>query len=110
MDSTYSVDRFVAGLLLGALVSWIISSSLDHWGLSSCVKDGLALRLAMEAVAAGCLILPRPLLRRTIFRSRRSVFIRDEDVRAMLQGRVVGMWVASGLVRPLTACSFESHG
>lgn len=99
MTSTYSVDRFIAGLLIGAVIAWFASAGMDHWGVSSHIEEGFALRLTIEALVAACLVLPQPLLLKTIFRSRRSVFIRDEDVRAMLQGRVVGIlggvWVGA---------------
>ncbi|RKT27016.1 hypothetical protein B0G69_2820 [Paraburkholderia sp. RAU2J] len=99
MDSRYSVDRFVAGLLFGACIAWFASVAMDHWVLPSSIGQGLGLRLAIEAVVSACLVLPRPLLLKTVFRSRRSVFIQDEDVRAMLQGRVVGIlsgvWVGA---------------
>ncbi len=53
------------------------------------------LRLAIEAAASACLVLPKPLLLKTVFRSRRHVFMQDVDVNAMLKGRVVG--IASGI-------------
>ncbi|NKJ46262.1 hypothetical protein CIC12_05790 [Burkholderia sp. SG-MS1] len=99
MGSRYSVDRFVAGLLFGAFIAWFASVAMDHWVLSSPVGQGRGLRLVIEAVVSACLVLPRPLLLKTVLRSRRSVFIQDEDVRAMLRGRVVGIlsgvWVGA---------------
>ncbi|KXU85509.1 hypothetical protein CI15_20305 [Paraburkholderia monticola] len=82
-------------MVLGALVGWLVSAGVDHWRLMSSIDHGFGLRLALETAAACCLLLPRPLLLKTVFRSRRSVFIRDEDIRAMLLGRVVG--VVSGI-------------
>lgn len=99
MVAGYSVDRFVAGFLMGAVIAWSASAGMDHWGVSGHIRDAVVLRLAIEAFLAACLVLPRPLLLKTIFRSRRSVFIRDEDVRAMLHGRIVGIlggvWVGA---------------
>lgn len=91
VSSTYPADRFSAGILFGAFVGWFASAGVDYWGLPSSLERGLGLRLAIEAAASACLVLPRPLLLKTVFRSRRSVFVQDEDVRAMLLGRVLGV-------------------
>lgn len=93
--SMYSVDRFAAGVLLGAVAGWLASVGVDHWELFSAGEHRFGLRLMIEAAAAACLVLPRPLLLKTVFRSRRSVFMRDADVDAMLRARALG--IASGL-------------
>lgn len=99
MSSTYAIDRFISGVLFGALVGWLVSAGADYWGSPFSAESGSGLRLALEAGVSACFVLPRPLLLATVFRSRRSVFVRDEDVRAMLLGRVVGvaggMWVGA---------------
>lgn len=95
MDSTYSAERFFASVLLGTLVGWLASAGVDYWGLRLSMRTGFDLRLAIEVAVSACLILPRPLLLKTVFRSRRNLFLRDVDVNAMLKGRVVG--IASGI-------------
>ncbi|APA87431.2 hypothetical protein BJG93_18165 [Paraburkholderia sprentiae WSM5005] len=99
VHSTYLAERFFGGVTLGVLVGWFVSAGVDHWKLTFSIGHGFALRLALKAVASACLLLPRPLLLKTVLRSRRSVFTRDEHVRAMLMGRVVGLvggiWVGA---------------
>ncbi|MBC8730937.1 hypothetical protein [Paraburkholderia sp. UCT2] len=89
--SAYLTDRFVWGIALGALVGWAISAGVDHWRISHSIDPRFGLRLTPETVASACLLLPRPLLLKTVFRLRRSVFMRDEDVHAMLMGRLFGV-------------------
>lgn len=91
MPLTYAGNSFLRGALLGALVGWFACTAVDHWAIASFVEQSLGVRLVIEAAASASLVLPRPLLLKTIFRLRRSVFIADEDVQAMLRGRVVGV-------------------
>jgi hypothetical protein len=91
VQSTYSAERFFWGVALGALVGWLVSAGVDYWGLVSSFDRRFGLRLGLEVAASACLLLPKPLLMKTVFRSRRSIFVRDEDVRAMLMGRVIGV-------------------
>lgn len=93
MDSRYSGKRFFAGVLLGAVVGWLASAGVDYWGVHLSMRKGFDSRLAIEVAVSACLVLPRPLLLKTVFRSRRNLFLREVDVNAMLKGRVVGIAV-----------------
>lgn len=95
VESPYSADRFSAGVLLGALVGWLASAGVDYLKLHLSFGKGFDSRLAIEVVVSACLLLPRPLLMKTVLRSRRNLFMRDADVNAMLKGRVMG--IAGGI-------------
>lgn len=95
VDSPYSADRFLASVLLGAIVGWLASAGVDYLRLQLSIGKGFDSRLAIEVAVSACLLMPRPLLMKTVFRSRRNLFMRDVDVNAMLKGRVLG--IAGGI-------------
>jgi hypothetical protein len=93
-------DRLVAGVLLGGLVTAVIVVALIWLGIPSDQHASMAARLALPVGIAAAILFPGPLLKRTVLRARRDVFLLDEDLNAMLLGRAVG--VAGGLAIGVT--------
>jgi hypothetical protein len=96
----HSSDRLVAGVLTGALLTTVFVVGMLYLGIPAEHHANMPMRLGLP-VALSCLLLfPMPLMRRTVLRERRSQFVLDEDLNAMLLGRVIG--VIGGVVLGVT--------
>ncbi|WP_143809135.1 hypothetical protein [Paraburkholderia susongensis] len=72
-----------------------MSAAVDFWGLPFSLGQRFVLRLVVEGMVSACVVLPQPLLLKTVLREKRDAFMLDEDVDAMLRGRLLG--IAGGL-------------
>jgi hypothetical protein len=84
-------DRLVAGVLIGALVTAFFVVGMLYLGIPSEHHAGMAKRLGLPVLLASVILFPVPLLHRTVLRERRSQFLLDEDLNALLLGRVIGV-------------------
>ncbi|MBP0593717.1 hypothetical protein J8I87_29325 [Paraburkholderia sp. LEh10] len=84
-------DRLVAGVLLGALVTASLVIGLLYLGIPAGRHANMAARLGLPVGLSCALLFPMPLLHRTLLRERRSQFVLDEDLNAVLLGRVIGV-------------------
>jgi hypothetical protein len=96
-------DRLVAGVLIGALVTVFFVVGMLYLGVPSERHAGMAARLGLPVALASVLLFPMPLLHRTVLRERRSEFLLDEDLNAMLMGRLIG--VIGGVALGVTVAS-----
>ncbi len=93
-------DKLVGGVLMGALLTAVFVVGLLYLGIPSEHHAGMVARLGLPVALSSVLLFPMPLLHRTVLRERRSEFILDEDLNAMLLGRVIG--VIGGLALGVT--------
>ncbi|SIT43734.1 conserved membrane hypothetical protein [Paraburkholderia ribeironis] len=87
----HSSDRFIVGVLLGGAITAALAVVMTYFSIPSGHYGTGAVRLAISGVIASCILFPRPLLFKTLLRSRRDVFLLDEDLNALLLGRAVGV-------------------
>ncbi|WP_345817782.1 hypothetical protein AAGS40_29655 (plasmid) [Paraburkholderia sp. PREW-6R] len=88
-------------LLRGSLQGLVLESALASAGMlvaRSVDSSSLEMVVALlGAVLCGMLILLwRPLFDLTVWKSRRSPFVLDEDVRATIGGRLIGLVLGLG--------------
>lgn len=93
-------DRLVAGVLLGAFVTAVFVIGMLYLGIPSSHHANTAMRLGLPVALSCALLFPVPLLLRTVLRERRSTFVLDEDLNALLLGRAIG--VIGGIVLGIT--------
>ncbi|MEI6001451.1 hypothetical protein H3V53_31130 [Paraburkholderia bengalensis] len=84
-------DKLVGGVLLGALVTAVFVIGLLYLGIPAEHHANLAMRLGLPVAVSCALLFPLPVLHRTVWRERRSRFVLDEDLNAMLLGRAIGV-------------------
>lgn len=93
MLDTHGAERFLDGVLLSGLMTTVITLIIlyldETWRWSH--HDSALMRLAVSAGVAGVMVFTRPLLHRTILRSRRNIFLDDNDLTQTLFGRAVGL-------------------
>ncbi|MEX3931991.1 hypothetical protein AB4Y32_09285 [Paraburkholderia phymatum] len=87
----HSSDRLVAGVLLGAFVTSAFVIGMLYLGIPSGRHAHMAMRLGLPVALSCALLFPVPLLHRTVLRDRRSLFVLDEDLNALLLGRAIGV-------------------
>lgn len=100
---THSTDKLIDGTLMGAITTAAVVVVLQYLGIPSEHYGSVAMQIAIPIVIAGCILLSRPLLLRTVLRSRRDPLLLDEDLNATLTGRIVGM--IGGFFIGITLCS-----
>lgn len=84
-------DRLVAGVLVGGALTAVAVVGMLYLGIPSEHHANLAMRLGVPVALASGMLFPWPLLQRTVLRARRSDFLLDEDLNAVLLGRVIGV-------------------
>ncbi|CAD6560548.1 hypothetical protein ACFQ3P_34250 [Paraburkholderia sabiae] len=84
-------DRLVAGVLVGALLTTVFVVGMLYLGIPAEHHANMAMRLGLPVALSCALLFPMPVLHRTVLRERRSQFLLDEDLNALLLGRVIGV-------------------
>ncbi|AUT62135.1 MULTISPECIES: hypothetical protein [Paraburkholderia] len=84
-------DKLVAGVLAGALLTAVFVVGMLYLGIPAEHHANMAMRLGAPVALSCALLFPMPLLHRTVMRERRSEFLLDEDLNAMLLGRAIGV-------------------
>ncbi|WP_052420949.1 hypothetical protein [Paraburkholderia ferrariae] len=87
----HSTDRLVSGALAGAIVTAFALLLLIWLDIPPEKHVGTALRLAVPLLISACAVLARPLLLKTVLRSRRDPLMLDEDLNSLLVGRALGV-------------------
>jgi hypothetical protein len=100
---THSTDRFIGGTLAGAIITAVVVVILKYFGVPSGRYDNVVAQAVAPIVAAAFILLTRPLLLRTVLRSRRNQLLLDEDLNAILMGRTLGL--IGGLFIGITLCA-----
>ncbi|WP_157648323.1 hypothetical protein [Burkholderia ubonensis] len=99
---THSSDKLIGGALMGTIVTAAVVVVLRYLGIPSGRYENVVTQITMPIVVAGCILLPRPLLLRTVLRSRRDPLLLNEDLNATLTGRSLG--IVGGLFIGITLC------
>lgn len=87
----HPVDRLFAGLFLTVAVTVTAIVALSLLPFAG-FDDGFSLRPVIAgAIVAACVVFPRTLLLRTVWRKRRSPFLLDDVLNNMLIGRAIGL-------------------
>ncbi|WP_233874677.1 hypothetical protein [Paraburkholderia adhaesiva] len=86
-----STDRLVSGAVTGALLTAAIVILTIWLDLPSWRHADAFVRLAVPAAISAALLFPRPLLLRTVWKSRRDPWVFDEDLDQLMRGRAVGL-------------------
>ena len=100
---THSTDKLIGGALAGAIVTAVVVVVLRYLGFPSGRYDNVVLQAAVPILVAGCLLLTRPLLFRTVLRSRRDPLLLDQDLNSILTGRTIGL--IGGFFIEITLCT-----
>jgi hypothetical protein len=103
MHSSAVTDRLIAGSLFGAFVTIVLVSGFRYLSMVSGYVQHPAMQMAVPVALAVTFLLTRPLLLKTVLRSRRSPFLLDEDLNAMLIGRAMG--IVGGACLSITLCA-----
>ncbi|QCP52582.1 hypothetical protein FAZ95_25835 [Trinickia violacea] len=90
---THSTGKLFGGALIGAIVTAAAEVIFGCLGIPSGPYAHAAIQGAAPIAVAACVLFPRPILLRTVLRSRRDPLLFDEDLNAMLIGRAFGMVV-----------------
>lgn len=94
MDS-HPADRFIAGFLAAAFMTVVLNvvaaAGVADRFVPLFLKTSDIWRLLVPSGWAACLVLPGPLLDRFLPCLRRRSSLCDEDVKALLLGRVFGL-------------------
>jgi len=77
--------------LLGGLVTAVAVVVMLYLGIPGEHHANTAMRLGAPVALASVLLFPAPLLQRTVLSARRSEFVLDEDLNAVLLGRAIGL-------------------
>jgi hypothetical protein len=91
MNIAEPTNHLVASTLLAGLTTAMIVSCFRYFDIPSGHLANTATQILVPIVVAAALLLTRPLLLRTLLRDRRSPFLLDEDLNAMLIGRALGL-------------------
>jgi hypothetical protein len=100
MHGSAVTDRLVAGALFGALVTIVLVSGFKYLGMVSGYVQNPVMQMAIPVALALTFLFTRPLLLKTVLSARRSPFMLEEDLNAMLVGR--GMGIAAGVCIGIT--------
>ncbi|WP_322010734.1 hypothetical protein [Paraburkholderia sp. J12] len=87
----HPTDRLVSGAIVGAIVTTAVLLLLIWLDIPPEKHVDLALRLALPVLISACAVLGRPLLLKTVLRSRRDPLMLEEDLNSLLVGRAVGV-------------------
>ena len=92
----HPVDRLFGSLFYSLFVALV--TIFVFCQLSSAVHADMSdlTRIAIPLAISACVVFPRPLLLRTVLRSRQSPFVSDSHLNNMLVGRALGL--AGGLI------------
>jgi len=85
----HPVDRLFGGIFLAVVVTVVVMVLLASLPLEDLGVGRIAHVLAGVAIAA-CIVLPRPLLKRTVWHGR-DPFVLDDELDNMLIGRGIGV-------------------
>lgn len=91
MSNLDEASRVIAGVLLGGLTSAILTGCFIYLDIPYAQFVDGVMRILLPVFVSACVLLTRPLLLRTILRARRSPFLLDRDLNAILTGRIVGL-------------------
>ncbi|SDG57328.1 hypothetical protein SAMN05216466_1048 [Paraburkholderia phenazinium] len=103
MDTYSSTDKLIGGALIGAIFTAAVVVIFKYLGIPSGRYGNEVIQVVAPIVAAACILLPRPLLLRTILRERRDPLLLDEDLNATMTGRALGL--IGGFFIGITLCS-----
>lgn len=91
MNSSTSTNHLIASTLLAGVATAAIVSCFRYLDFPSGRFSNGAIQMALSVIVAACILCVRPILLRTILRNRRSPFLLDEDLNAILIGRMLGL-------------------
>lgn len=109
--SRQSTDELVAGSIVGGIVTALFVVLLVYLDFPPERRFDVFTRLAVPALLAACVLFPRPLLLRTVLRTRRHPMLLDGDLNLTLAGRALGLIgglligsaLATGILQPASA-------
>jgi hypothetical protein len=93
MESVTVADRFIAGFLMAAAIACLVTYATGCWippGLASAFRQP-TVRIAADTFLSAVIALTRPLLFKTVLAAQRPFYVLDEDINAMLRGRMTGI-------------------
>nr|WP_315598872.1 hypothetical protein [uncultured Cupriavidus sp.] len=85
----HPVDRLFTGIFLSAGVTLVVMMLLAQLPFGD-LDESRGLHILLAVVIAACIVLPRTLLMRTIWRGR-DPFILEDELNNMLIGRGIGL-------------------
>lgn len=85
----HPVDRLVGGIFFAVIVTLAVMVGLALLPFGN-LDEARSLHVGLGIALSACIVLPRPLLMRSIWRGR-DPFILDDEVDNMLIGRVIGI-------------------
>jgi hypothetical protein len=93
VDSNDSVSQFMGGVFFGAFVTAVIVLLLGYAGtfVPLIARLHSYQQILISAVIAVVVLITRPVLLKTVWSERRDPFLLDQDVVAMIQGRLLGI-------------------
>ena len=100
---THSTDKLIGGALAGAIVTAAVIVIFRYFGIPSGRYDNVVAQAVAPIVVAAFILFIRPLLLRTVLRSRRDPLLLDEDLNVILMGRTLGL--IGGFFIGITLCA-----
>ncbi|WP_175892790.1 hypothetical protein [Burkholderia cepacia] len=100
--NTHSTDRLIGGVLSGIVVTAVVIVILRYLEIPSGRDESGIVQIGIPVAVAACVLFTRPVLAKTVLRSRRDPMLLDEDLNALLKGRALGL--LCGIFIGLTLC------
>ncbi len=93
MESNDSVSKFMGGIFLGSFVTAVVVLLIGYAvSMVAALSSVHAIyQIAIAVVIVILAIIVHPVLLKTVWSERRDPFLLDQDINAIIQGRLIGI-------------------